>query len=49
MAKKYKILNKQPIIAPKANYLLANKFPYGGRDLVVQFIHSQFGEAVICG
>ena len=28
MAKKYKILNKQPVIAPKANYLLANKFPY---------------------
>lgn len=27
MAKKYKILNKQPVIAPKANYLLANKFP----------------------
>ena len=26
MAKKYKILNKQPVIAPKANYLLANKF-----------------------
>lgn len=25
MAKKYKILNKQPVIAPKANYLLANK------------------------
>ncbi|EFJ80965.1 hypothetical protein HMPREF9534_02959 [Escherichia coli MS 69-1] len=28
MAKKYKILNKQLVIAPKANYLLANKFPY---------------------
>lgn len=27
MVKKYKILNKQPVIAPKANYLLANKFP----------------------
>lgn len=23
MVKKYKILNKQPVIAPKANYLLA--------------------------
>ncbi|MGQ7156800.1 Hha/YmoA family nucleoid-associated regulatory protein, partial [Escherichia coli] len=21
-------MNKQPVIAPKANYLLANKFPY---------------------
>lgn len=24
MAKKYKILNKQPVIAPKANYLHMN-------------------------
>ena len=27
--------NKQPVIAPKANYLLANKFPDRSRDFIV--------------